>query len=58
MSIKTADRDMAAAELLTNGGTHLYEATGFHCQQAVEKYLKAALIAAGMPIVFNLRTIW
>jgi HEPN domain-containing protein len=53
MSLETADRDMAAAQLLVNGGPPVYEATGFHCQQATEKYLKAVLVVAGLPVLFT-----
>jgi len=44
---------MAAAELLANEGSPQYETTGFHCQQATEKYLKAMLVVAGLPVVFT-----
>ncbi len=44
---------MAAAEMLATGGAHLYETTGFHCQQATEKYLKAVLLVFGLPVVFT-----
>jgi len=30
-----------------------YEGIGFHCQQAVEKYLKAVLVASGLPAPFT-----
>lgn len=39
--IRRADRDMQVAELIVRSSPHLYEDAGFHCQQAVEKYLKA-----------------
>lgn len=52
MSLLTADRDMEAAEVLVLGSPHLYETVGFHCQQAVEKYLKAVLVASALPAPF------
>ena len=56
MSLLTADRDMEAAEALLQASPHLYENIGFHCQQAVEKYAKGALIAASLsaPFIHNL----
>ena len=53
MALVTADRDMAAAELLAKEGPPLYETTGFHCQQATEKYLKALCVVSGLPVVFT-----
>jgi HEPN domain-containing protein len=53
ISLVTADRDMAAAELLAKEGAPQYETTGFHCQQASEKYLKAALVISGLPVLFT-----
>ena len=44
---------MAAAQLLAKEGSPLYETTGFHCQQATEKYLKAVLVVFGLPVVFT-----
>ena len=52
MSLLTADRDMEAAGVLVVGSPHLYETIGFHCQQAVEKYLKALLVASALPAPF------
>ncbi|WP_310392753.1 HEPN domain-containing protein [Hymenobacter sp.] len=43
--LRVADRDMEVAELLLRHSPHLYENVGFSCQQAVEKYAKAVLIA-------------
>jgi len=51
--IRRADRDMQVAELIVRSSPHLYEDAGFHCQQAVEKYLKAVLITAGLPAPFT-----
>ena len=47
--LRVADRDMEVAELLLRHSPHLYENVGFNCQQAVEKYAKAALIANNLP---------
>jgi HEPN domain-containing protein len=52
MSLLTADHDMEAAEALVNATPHLYENIGFQCQQAVEKYVKAVLVASGLPLQF------
>ncbi|RZJ60585.1 MAG: HEPN domain-containing protein [Hymenobacter sp.] len=52
ISLVTADRDIEAADLLVKGAPHLYETIGFHCQQATEKYLKAVLVASGLPVLF------
>lgn len=52
ISLRTADRDMETAEALVNNAPHLHESVGFSCQQAVEKYLKAALVASGIPCPF------
>ena len=52
MSLLTADRDLEAAETLLQASPHLYENIGFHCQQAVEKYLKAVLVALALPAPF------
>ena len=53
ISLLTAARDMEAAVALVQVSPHLYETIGFHCQQAVEKYLKAALVAFGLPSPFT-----
>lgn len=52
MSLVTADRDVEAAAPLVQNSPHLYETIGFHCQQAVEKYLKAVLVASTLPAPF------
>jgi len=52
MSLLTADRDVEAAQTLLRSSSHLYESIGFHCQQAVEKYAKAALVASSLPAPF------
>ena len=48
----TADNDMGMAQVLLQNAPHYYEGIGFHCQQAVEKYLKAVLISAQLPAPF------
>ncbi|HET9504738.1 MAG TPA: HEPN domain-containing protein [Hymenobacter sp.] len=50
--LRAADRDMEAANSLMQNSPHLYESIGFSCQQAVEKYIKAVLIASGLPAPF------
>ena len=40
-----ADRDIAAAEYLATMHPQPYEIICYHCQQAVEKYLKAFLLS-------------
>ena len=39
-----ADSDLDAVEELSSHGTRFREIIAFHCQQAVEKYLKAFLV--------------
>jgi len=51
--LRVADRDMETAETLLKHSPHLYESIGFSCQQAVEKYAKAVLIARGRPAPFT-----
>ncbi|SHJ42520.1 HEPN domain-containing protein [Hymenobacter daecheongensis DSM 21074] len=43
---QVAERDLESTEVLLRHSPHLYEVVGFHCQQAVEKLLKAALVGA------------
>jgi len=50
--MRRADRDIQVAELIVCSSPHLYEDAGFHCQQAVEKYLKVVLIASALPAPF------
>ena len=50
--LRTADRDFETAESLVLHSPHLYESVGFSCQQAVEKYAKAVLIANNLPAPF------
>jgi len=48
--IATADNDMGMAHVLLQNAPHYYEGIGFHCQQAVKKYLKAILVTYGLPV--------
>ncbi len=43
--LQKADPDIRLAEFLLTENTPFLDAAAFHCQQAVEKYLKAFLIA-------------
>ena len=54
--LDTADNDIGMAQVLLQNAPQYYEGIGFHCQQAVEKYLKAALIALALPtpLIHNL----
>ena len=45
--IRKADADLAAARILAHADPPLPDQTGFLCQQAAEKYLKAFLLAIG-----------
>jgi len=49
--IMFADRDLSAAELLLKDEHPLTNIVAFHCQQTIEKYLKAFLIENDMPLV-------
>ena len=49
----TADNDMGLARVVLQNAPQYYEGIGFHCQQAVEKYLKAALVASGLPAPYT-----
>jgi HEPN domain-containing protein len=46
-----ADQDLQAAEILLQGDFPLTNIVAFHCQQAVEKYLKAYLTENNVPLV-------
>ena len=46
-----ADEDLLVVEKLTDGEIIASNAVCFHCQQAVEKLLKAFLIASGREII-------
>jgi HEPN domain-containing protein len=49
--ILLADRDLYTAELLTKDDHHLTNIIAFHCQQTIEKYLKAYFIEKDIPLV-------
>lgn len=52
-----ARADQQAANALFEAG--LYSACAFHCQQAVEKLLKAAIVAeTGKRLPFAIRSAW
>ena len=51
--IKLADEDFGVAYDLAGLDTNRYHAICFHCQQAVEKYLKALLAAAAEPVPWS-----
>jgi len=46
-----ADRDLRAAEIILKDEYALTNIVAFHCQQAIEKYLKALLLEKGVSIV-------
>lgn len=49
-----ADEDFLAAEkLLMNDPQHLLNTIGFHCQQAIEKYLKGFLVCYHVDFLFT-----
>jgi len=49
--ILLADRDLYAAEVLLKDHFLLTNIVAFHCQQAIEKYLKAFLIENDVPLI-------
>jgi HEPN domain-containing protein len=49
--ILLADEDMRAAEILLMDEYPLTNIAAFHCQQAIEKYLKAFLIEKNIPLI-------
>ena len=49
--ILLADKDLRAAEILLKEEYPLTNIVAFHCQQAIEKYLKAFLIEKDIPLV-------
>jgi HEPN domain-containing protein len=49
--ILLADKDMFAADILLKDEYPLTNIVAFHCQQAIEKYLKAFLIENDIPII-------
>jgi HEPN domain-containing protein len=46
-----ADRDLKTAEIIIKDDCPLTNIIAFHCQQSIEKYLKAYLIEKDVPIV-------
>ena len=46
-----AESDLAAVERLITDKNPLTNIIAFHCQQAIEKYLKAYLVENGIPII-------
>ena len=46
-----ADKDLCAAEILLNMDNPLTNIVAFHCQQAIEKYLKALIIEKDIPMI-------
>jgi HEPN domain-containing protein len=48
--VRKAEGDLAYVDLAASGRKRLYDGICFHCQQAAEKYLKALLQEAGLPI--------
>jgi len=49
--IAFADKDLYAAEIILKDDAPLTNIAAFHCQQAIEKYLKAFLIEKGVPLL-------
>jgi len=46
-----ADKDLQAAEIIINDEYPLTNIVAFHCQQAIEKYLKAIIIEKDGPLI-------
>ena len=51
--LEYADNDYRAAKVLSAESPKPYEIIAFHYQQAAEKYLKARLCEAGIPVAFR-----
>jgi len=49
--ILLADSDLRAAEIIIKDEHPLTNIVAFHCQQAIEKYLKAFLIDKNVPLI-------
>jgi len=49
--ILLADKDLNAAELIIKENYSLTNIVAFHCQQSIEKYLKAFIIEEGLSLV-------
>src|SRR5436309_3142003 len=48
--VRKAEADRVAATTLARARTPLHDVVCFHCQQTVEKYLKALLQESGLPV--------
>jgi len=46
-----ADKDLYVAEIILNNEYPLTNIVAFHCQQAIEKYMKAFIIENDIPII-------
>jgi HEPN domain-containing protein len=46
-----ADKDLYAAKIIIKDDYPLTNIVAFHCQQAIEKYLKAYLIEKNIPLI-------
>jgi len=46
-----ADKDLCVAEIILNHEYPLTNIVAFHCQQTIEKYMKAFLIEKDIPII-------
>jgi len=49
--IALADKDLYAAEIMLKENYSLTNIVTFHCQQAIEKYLKAFIIENDIPLI-------
>ena len=49
--IQLADKDLCAAEIILKNEYPLTNIVAFHCQQTIEKYLKAFLIEKDIPVI-------
>ena len=49
--MQLADKDLRAAEIILKNEHRLTNIVAFHCQQAIEKYLKAFLIEKDIPLM-------
>ena len=46
-----ANKDLQAAEIISNDEYPLTNIASFHCQQAIEKYFKAFIIEKNIPLI-------
>jgi HEPN domain-containing protein len=49
--LSLADKDLYAAEIIIRDDYPLTNIVAFHCQQAIEKYLKAYLIEKDVSLI-------